>query len=80
MGRCAGAFSEYAVMDVREAIAMPATFWEEAASIPLTFLVVLRHARAAGTALKAGEWLLVDRHLLGRRRAALRSARSSARK
>src|SRR4051812_48952642 len=41
MGRCAGAFSEFAVMDVREAIAMPANLsWEEAAAIPLTFLVV----------------------------------------
>src|SRR5712664_1626375 len=41
MGRCAGAFSEYALMDVREVIAMPANLsWEEAAAIPLTFLVV----------------------------------------
>src|ERR1700704_4270599 len=33
MGRCAGAFSEYALMDVREAIAMPANLsWEEAAA------------------------------------------------
>ncbi|HET9470271.1 MAG TPA: alcohol dehydrogenase catalytic domain-containing protein, partial [Usitatibacter sp.] len=41
MGRCPGAFSEYALMDAREAIAMPPNLtWEEAASIPLTFLVV----------------------------------------
>src|SRR5512137_2633612 len=33
MGRCPGAFSEYALMDVREAIAVPANVtWEEAAS------------------------------------------------
>ncbi len=59
MGRCAGAFSEYALMDVREAIAMPAGLsWEEAASIPLTFLVVHDMLVAQGR-LKAGEWLLV---------------------
>ncbi len=40
MGRCAGAFSEYALMEDAEAIAMPvALSWEQAASIPLTFLV-----------------------------------------
>src|SRR5215218_7933933 len=41
MARCAGAFSEYALVDMREAIPAPANLsWEEAASIPLTFLVV----------------------------------------
>ena len=41
MGRCPGAFSEYALMDVRETIAVPdGVSWEEAAAIPLTFLVV----------------------------------------
>ena len=59
MGRCGGAFSEYALMDVREAMAMPpALSWEEAASIPLTFLVVHDMLVAQGR-LKAGEWLLV---------------------
>ena len=59
MGRCAGAFSEYAVMDVREAIAMPGNLsFEEAASIPLTFLVVHDMHVTQGK-LKAGEWLLV---------------------
>ena len=39
MGRCPAAFSDYAVMDVREAMPVPAALsWEEAASIPLTFL------------------------------------------
>ena len=51
MGRCAGAFSEYALMDTREAIALPPNLsFEEGASIPLTFLVALRHAGAAGQA------------------------------
>ena len=59
MGRCAGAFSEYALMDLREAIAMPANLsFEEAASIPLTFLVVHDMLVTQGR-LKAGEWLLV---------------------
>ena len=59
MGRCPGAFSEYAVMDTREAIPMPARLsFEEAASIPLTFLVVHDMLVAQGR-LKRGEWVLV---------------------
>ena len=59
MGRCPGAFSEYALMDVREAIAMPANLsWEEAASIPLTFLVVHDMLVVQGKLAK-GEWVLV---------------------
>jgi NADPH:quinone reductase len=59
MGRCPGAFAEYALMDVRETIAMPANItWEEAASIPLTFLVVHDMLFAQGR-LKPGEWVLV---------------------
>lgn len=59
MGRCAGAFAEYALMDVREAIAMPPNLsWEEAAAIPLTFLVV--HDMLIGQGkLVRGEWVLV---------------------
>ena len=59
MGRCAGAFSEYALMDLREAIAMPANLsFEEAAAIPLTFLVVHDMLVLQGK-LAAGEWVLV---------------------
>ena len=59
MGRCAGAFSEYAVMDVREAIAVPASLsFEEAASVPLTFLVAYDMLVSQGR-LAAGQWLLV---------------------
>jgi NADPH:quinone reductase-like Zn-dependent oxidoreductase len=59
MGRCAGAFSEYALMDLREAIAMPANLsWEEGASIPLTFLVVHDMLVLQGRLAKGG-WLLV---------------------
>jgi NADPH2:quinone reductase len=59
MGRCAGAFSEKALMDAREAIPMPASLsWEEAASIPLTFLVVQDMLIDQGR-LRTGEWVLV---------------------
>ena len=59
MGRCAGAFSEQALMDVREAIAMPdGLSFEEAAAIPLVFLVVHDMLVAQGR-LARGEWLLV---------------------
>src|SRR5207247_9954944 len=41
MGRCPGAFAEYALMDALEAIPIPKTLsWAGAAAIPLTFLVV----------------------------------------
>jgi NADPH2:quinone reductase len=59
MGRCLGAFAEYALMDAREAIPVPPNLsWEEAASIPLTFMVVHDMLIEQGR-LKAGEWLLV---------------------
>ncbi len=59
MGRCPGAFSEYALLDAREAIAVPPNLsWEEAASIPLTFLVVHDMLVLQGR-LKPGEWVLV---------------------
>ena len=59
MGRCPGAFAEYAVMDAREAIAMPANLsYEQGAAIPLVFLVVHDMLIAQGR-LKRDEWLLV---------------------
>ena len=59
MGRCPGAFSELALMDVREAIAMPPPLtFTQAAAIPLVFLVVHDMLVAQGH-LRAGEWLLV---------------------
>jgi len=60
MGRCTGAFSEYALMECDEAMAMPSTLrWEEAAAIPLTFLVAYDMLVLQGR-LAAGEWLLVN--------------------
>lgn len=60
MGRCGGAFSQFALMEEAEAIPMPANLtWEQAASIPLTFLVAFDMLVLQGR-LKAGEWLLVN--------------------
>ncbi|HYD58333.1 MAG TPA: zinc-binding dehydrogenase [Burkholderiales bacterium] len=59
MGRCAGAYAEYAVMDAREAIPLPDHLsYEQGAAIPLTFMVVHDMLVEQGR-LKAGEWLLV---------------------
>jgi NADPH2:quinone reductase len=59
MGRCAGGFAEYALMDAREAMRAPARLaWEEAAATPLVFLVVYDMLVAQGH-LAAGQWLLV---------------------
>lgn len=75
MGRCAGSFARYAVMDAREAIAMPSRLsWEEGAAIPLTFNVV--HDMLIGQGhLVAGEWLLVTGVSAGVGVAALQTAK-----
>jgi NADPH2:quinone reductase len=60
MGRCAGAFSEYALFDSAEAIAVPRPLgWEEAAAIPLTWLVAHDMLVVQGR-LKTGDWLLIN--------------------
>jgi NADPH2:quinone reductase len=60
MGRCAGAFAEFALMDEREALAVPANLsWEQAAGVPLVFLVVHDMLVLQGR-LQAGEWMLVN--------------------
>jgi NADPH2:quinone reductase len=59
MGRLPGAFGEYALMDEPDAIPVPASLsWEEAAAVPITFLVVYDMLVQQGN-LKPGEWLLV---------------------
>jgi len=76
MGRCPGAFAEYALMDAREAIAVPERLsWEEAAAIPLTFMVVHDMLIAQGK-LVAGEWLLVTGISSGVGVAALQTAKA----
>jgi len=60
MGRCPGAFAELAVMEAAEAMNVPSALsWEEAAGIPLTFLVAFDMLVLQGR-LRAGEWLLVN--------------------
>lgn len=60
MGRCPGAFSEYALMEMIEAMPVPHGLdWEQAASVPLTFLVAFDMLVLQGH-LKAGEWLLIN--------------------
>lgn len=60
MGRCAGAFAQFALMEAAEAMVMPSKLsWEEAASIPMTFLVAFDMLVLQGR-LKPGEWLLIN--------------------
>lgn len=59
MGRCSGAFAEYALIDTREALRIPPGFsFEEGAAIPLVFAVtydmLVPHGR-----IRAGDWVLV---------------------
>ena len=76
MGRCVGAFSEYAVMSQREAMAVPLGLtMEAAAALPLTFLVVHDMLVAQGR-LQAGEWLLVTGVSSGVGVAALQAAKA----
>jgi NADPH:quinone reductase-like Zn-dependent oxidoreductase len=59
MGRCAGGFAEYALVDVRELMPVPAALsWEEAAAIPIVFVVVHDALFESGR-LQRGETLLV---------------------
>jgi NADPH:quinone reductase-like Zn-dependent oxidoreductase len=76
MGRCAGAFSEYAVMDAREALPVPAGLsLHAAAAVPLTFLVVHDMLVLQGQ-LQAGQWLLITGVSSGVGVAALQSAKA----
>ncbi|HEY4069223.1 MAG TPA: zinc-binding dehydrogenase [Burkholderiaceae bacterium] len=76
MGRCPGAFSEFALMDVHEAIAVPAALdWQHAAAVPLTFMVVYDMLVQQGR-LKAGETLLVAGVSSGVGVAALQAAKA----
>ena len=76
MGRCVGAFSEFALMDAREALPVPAGLSaESAAALPLTFLVVHDMLVLQGR-LKAGEWLLVTGVSSGVGVAALQAAKA----
>jgi NADPH:quinone reductase len=59
MGRCSGGFAEYALIDAREAMPVPESLlWEEAASMPIVFVVV-HDALFASAQLRPGETVLV---------------------
>jgi len=76
MGRLPGAFAEFGVMDRQDAIAVPSNLsWEEAAAVPITFLVVYDMLVQQGN-LKAGEWLLVTGVSAGVGVAALQAAKA----
>jgi NADPH:quinone reductase-like Zn-dependent oxidoreductase len=76
MGRCPGAFAEFALMDARETMAVPEKLsWEDAAAVPIVFLVVYDMLLAQGR-LKAGEWLLVTGVTSGVGVAALQTAKA----
>ena len=75
MGRCPGAFAEFALMNAREAVPVPAGLSvEEAAAVPLAFMVVHDMLIAQGR-LQSGEWLLVTGVSSGVGVAALQAAR-----
>ena len=75
MGRCPGAFAEYALMDAREAIPVPQRLsWDEAAAVPLAFMVVHDMLIAQG-GLTRDEWLLVTGISSGVGVAALQTAK-----
>ena len=60
MGRCAGAFSEYALIEEAEAMHIPPGVSDEvAASVPMTFLVAFDMLVLQGR-LQPGEWLLIN--------------------
>ena len=59
MGRCPGAFAEYALITEREIMHAPKSLtWEQAAALPLTSMVVFDMLVLQGH-LKADEWVLV---------------------
>jgi len=59
MGRCAGGVAEYCLVDAREVMAVPASLsWEEAACVPVVFVVVHDALFASGQLAK-GETVLV---------------------
>jgi NADPH:quinone reductase-like Zn-dependent oxidoreductase len=76
MGRLPGAFAEYALMDQHDLIPAPKNLsWEEAAAVPITFMVV--HDMLVGQGgLKTGEWLLVTGVTSGVGVAALQAAKA----
>jgi len=75
MGRAPGGFAEIVSMDARESMRVPERLsWEEAASVPLVFLVAYDMI-FANAELKPSEWLLVTGVSSGVGIASLQTAR-----
>jgi NADPH:quinone reductase-like Zn-dependent oxidoreductase len=78
MGRCAGGFAEFALLDAREVMPAPERLtWEEAACVPIVFVVVHDALFVSGQ-LRAGETVLVTAAPSGVGVATLLLANSSA--
>ena len=76
MGRCTGAFAEYARMEAYEALAVPGALdWAQAAAVPLVFMVVHDMLAVQGR-LRAGQTLLVAGVSSGVGVAALQAAKA----
>lgn len=76
MGRCPGAFAEYALMSDREAIPVPANLsWPQAAVVPLTYQVAYDLLVLQGR-LARDEWVLVNGVSSGMGVAVLQMAKS----
>jgi len=59
MGRCGGGFAEFALLDAREVMPAPERLsWQEAACVPIVFVVVHDALFVSGQ-LRAGETVLV---------------------
>jgi len=59
-GRVRGGFAEYAPMPVHQAMPLPSRLtWEQAASIPVSFITAYEMLYPPYGKLRAGEWLLV---------------------
>ncbi len=59
MGRARGAFAEFAIMEVAQAMPVPACLtWEQAAATPLSFITAYEMVVQYGK-LRSGEWLLI---------------------
>ena len=60
MARCGASFSEFALMNVQEMMTIPDSMsWEEAASVPITFLVTYDLLVQQGK-LKTNDWMLIN--------------------
>jgi len=76
MGRCSGAFADYAVMNAVEALPLsPGQSWVEAAAIPITFLVSFDMLVVQGR-LQPGDTLLIAGVSSGVGVSALQAAKS----